>query len=292
MQWQHTLTWFCPISQHREQLFYSKDDLASHIQSEHAGSFTRSQLDVLTQKNACPASSLFEILAGQSTATFETPSDRPLCLFSALDEIAALERKSLNAPLESLALPKTEISRENIIKNHIALHLEEFALLSLLEKEYSDEDDASIGLQQSENYGTGRDKEDLPSLMFSSSSDEESDDEFTTDQNVDLLSHEHDNYRYLDPDEANAIDQTWRLVTEHRQLYSDQPALIDISQDPTLQTFLQRARLKQSRAAIPMIVIYDENGIQTYEDTGEDISKMPESSSVFVDDDNIFEVTI
>lgn len=285
MQWQHTLTWFCPISQHREQLFYSKDDLASHIQSEHAGSFTRSQLDVLTQKNARPASDLFEILAGQSTATFETPSDCPLCLFSALDEIAALERKSLNAPLDnsSLTLPETEISREKIIRHHIALHLEKFALLSLPEKEYSEKDDASIGLEQSENYGTGRDKEDLPSLMFSSSSDEESDDEFTTDQNVDLLSHEHDNYRYLDPDETNAIDQTWRHVTEHRRLYSEQPAVLDISQDPTLQTFLQRARLKRSRAAIPMIVIYDENGIQTYEDTGEDITKTPESSSVVID---------
>lgn len=293
MQWQHTLTWFCPISQHRELLFYSKNDLANHIRSEHAGTFSRSQLDVLTQKNARPALDLFEILAGQSMATFEYPSDCPLCLFSASDAIAALERKLQTPAIDSssLTVPETDNSREKIIRNHIALHLEEFALLSLPEKEYSEDVDSSIDLEQSENDGTGRDEEDMPSLMFTSSS-ENSDDGFATDQNVDLLlSYATDDYRFLDPDEANAIDRIWMHVISYRQSISDQPEFVDIAQDPVLQNFLQRARIEQNRAAIPMIVIFDENGIQTYEDTGEDITKMPESSSGVAGDDSVVEIT-
>lgn len=289
MQWQHTLTWFCPISQHREACFYSKDDLASHLRSEHAGTFSQSQLDVFTQKNARPASDLFEILAGQSRANFGTPSDCPLCLFSASDVISAPEKKPRDQSIDSssLAVPETDNSREKIIRNHIALHLEEFALLSLPEKEYSEDADPSLGLEQSESNGTGRDEEDMPSLMFSSSSEEESDDELATDQNVKIVLSDETDYRFLDPDEANAIDQIWMHVISYRQSISDQPEPLDISQDPTLQTFLQRARMSQSRATIPMIVIIDENGIQTYEDTGEDITKMPESSSGAADEINI-----
>jgi len=129
------------------------------MRSEHENAFTESQLVLITQKIARPASDVFEILAGQSITTGEIPSDCPLCVFSAADAIALgnTTRQDTSLDHSLLGAPETVLRRKNVIRDHIATHLETIALLSLPPRDDDDGRESSLSLTQNRRPDTDRD---------------------------------------------------------------------------------------------------------------------------------------
>ena len=138
MKWQHTIVWSCQACSHKSAVFDSKTELEQHMNKEHHNTFTKSQLPMLIQKSAHPASDLFSILTARrnhDAASSGLRYECPLCDF--LVEKAG-DQNHLDSTLHGAELPINQASK--IIQNHIAAHLESIALLSLPEQDVPDED--------------------------------------------------------------------------------------------------------------------------------------------------------
>ena len=101
MQLEHTIQWRCNAPGHPPQSFGKERDLDDHIRSSHAGTFTESQLPLLKRRSAQPAP--------------ETFVSCPLCGYPPAE---SPNRQNSGKYLEDLP-------------NHIAVHLQSIAVMSL-----------------------------------------------------------------------------------------------------------------------------------------------------------------
>jgi len=109
MQGEHNIGWYCNSSECHDQMFDCQVDFEEHMKSLHAETFNPSQLPIISESSRRPATELFE--------------QCPLC-----DHVPTVQE---------LNVWKREGTRNNtgenlkILPKHIAVHLEELALLSL-----------------------------------------------------------------------------------------------------------------------------------------------------------------
>ncbi|MCJ1471355.1 hypothetical protein MMC07_010003, partial [Pseudocyphellaria aurata] len=148
IQWQHTLFFSCQSVGHESELFNSRTGLEQHMEREHSGEFTETQLPFIVNKSAKPSRDTFVAFANarQSIGASEDPKNLcPLCPFSPKDD---------HIPSPSINLVSSNTRPEDrefkITLDHITNHMESIALLSLpldehLEHGVSDELKHRIG---------------------------------------------------------------------------------------------------------------------------------------------------
>ncbi|KAB8360777.1 hypothetical protein FH972_024511 [Carpinus fangiana] len=128
MQWEHNIAWFCPSCRDHKAVAYSESDFEKHMRETHYGTFTDSQLAMLSQKCAQPRTELFVTPSDDHPHTYGTSDlliECPLCGFTAK-----------NAPQDGPAAARDETlddkkAEAKLMQDHIARHLEDLALLSL-----------------------------------------------------------------------------------------------------------------------------------------------------------------
>lgn len=105
MSQEHFIVWSCRAVEHAGLTFETAADLEQHFRSQHAGAFVEDQLGSLVDQGAQPVANPFPVC--------------PLCH----DDLDPADRSSTIS-----SSPDTYTHK---IRQHIALHLEEIALLSL-----------------------------------------------------------------------------------------------------------------------------------------------------------------
>lgn len=252
MKWQHTIVWSCPAFDHKSTLFDSKDEFEQHMNQEHFATFTESQLPLLVQKSAHPASDTFSVLTARNNpAAAQSRYECPLCDF--------FVEKPDDQNNSDSALLGAEIPTNNpakVIQHHIAAHLESIALLSLPEQDNLD-DDFSIARDSEGTKKNSTRQDDRDDLLlepvpegFSPIMDPDYDD---------ILAE-------LAPETlAGIIEETWAII--FTSLGLRRANQLEPAQDVTLRGFVERARYIQmistwKNAAVPILIIFDPEGIQ------------------------------
>lgn len=140
----HSFEWYCDAAAHVAEVFKTKQDFQDHMKTIHAGTFTESQLPVITEMGARQGSRPFTIC--------------PLC--NCLPEDIEAEQKKIGSDALEL-LPK-----------HIAGHLKSLAFISLPWREDIDDEEgddvskqiADFSHDASEGKKT-REEEDAQSII-------------------------------------------------------------------------------------------------------------------------------
>lgn len=222
MQWQHTLIWSCQAPGHESKPFNSKIEFERHMRLEHPHAFTESQLPMLVQKSAQPASDTFTALARQSDNSF---SDMfrvcPLCPFS----LEGGDLSSQNRSSEFLDIKSTD-AMSKVIRDHLAAHLESIALLSLPERDHLDDADSNERQSQDTRDTVDWTDQELPPPYFDEG------------ESPSLLSS-------LEPfpPAKQLREEDWDFVLEDPRV-NRTPFTVQ-GQDPTLREFVRRARYLQ-----------------------------------------------
>ncbi|KAH6995387.1 hypothetical protein EDB80DRAFT_524246, partial [Ilyonectria destructans] len=158
MQWLHTVLWSCQAPGHEEHIYGSETELKQHIQQDHPGSFTESQLPHLVNQGALPAADTFALLAlsfnmgkagGQSTVLCPICWDFP-------PRSAETGHSSTDSPPD--------------IQDHILGHLESIALLSLPQRDHVDGAESNVQQSSENSIEAIRDLADLPPAIFDDNS--------------------------------------------------------------------------------------------------------------------------
>ena len=250
MKWQHTIVWFCPASQHKSQLFYSKIELEQHMRREHLNNFNESQLPILVQKCAQPMSDPFATLTHQNNETSSANMRScPLCPFS-IDNVDTQPQTDLsllgaNDPTDGI---------DKTIRNHVAAHLESIALLSL-PKQNDLENAASNELQSesAKNSSRQEDKDLLPAIF--------GDDDLLPENNV--LGFEN-TFPFEQPPDSEVEDWDYVYSQSRRQT-----GFLEPYQDLVLKGFVEEARyremVKTRLSSIPTIRVHDDQGVEVAE---------------------------
>lgn len=163
IKWQHTLVLSCQSVGHGSELFNSRTDLEQHMEREHSGEFSETQLPFLVDKSAKPSTDTFTAFARARQAigaSKDTTNLCPLCPFSA---------DKLDIPSQSIpSVPSDPSLEDGAFKNlmdHITSHMESIALLSLpadnrLDSGVSDE------LRSDTGEDNEKDDQNLPPAVF------------------------------------------------------------------------------------------------------------------------------
>lgn len=257
MKWQHTIVWFCPASQHKSQLFYSKIGLEQHMRREHLNDFNETQLPILVQKCAQPLSDPFAALTRQNNeAASASMRSCPLCPFS-IDNVNTQPQTDpslLGADDPTEGIDKT-------IRNHVAAHLESIALLSLPEQ--NDLENAASNELQSEsakNSSRQEDKDLLPAIF-----DEDDLLPGIFDED-DLLLEDFEQRLSFQQTPDSEIEDWDYVYTQSRH----QTSFLEPYQDPVLKGFVEEARyremIKTRLSSIPTIRVHDDQGTEVAEE--------------------------
>lgn len=222
VQWQHTLVFSCHSEGHESELFSSRTEFEQHMEQEHSGEFSETQLPFLVQKSAEPSPDTFAAFARarQSIgASKDTTNLCPLCPFSV---------NTVNIPSQSNPLVPSDLNIEDRafqnILNHITNHMESIALLSLpvdnnLDNGVSDE----LRSQNGEDFE--RDDQNLPSPTFL-------DDPSRQINPFEDLSGE------VLPIDGDSIEEGWNYVLESPDV--QKMAQVKSEHDEILQPFVAR----------------------------------------------------
>ncbi|KAI9788770.1 MAG: hypothetical protein M1816_006551 [Peltula sp. TS41687] len=244
MQWQHTLIWSCQALGHESKTFNSKMEFERHMRLEHPRAFTESQLPMLVQKSAQPASDTFTALACQGDHTFsEMLRACPLCPFS----LEGADLSSQSRPSEFLDVKGMD-AKSKVIRDHLAAHLESIALLSLPERDHLDDADSNERQSQESRDTVDRKDQGLPSAYFDEG------------ESSPLLS----SFEPLPP--AKPLrEEDWAFVLNDPRV-NRTPSPVQ-GQDPTLREFVRRARYLQMISSwhsskIPIIIVHDPEGLE------------------------------
>jgi hypothetical protein len=107
MRGEHTLRWYCGVSSCQNRAFDELSLFENHMERCHPGTYSLSQLPMLTQSMRRPATEVFEYC--------------PLCNYvPESQQTSASDQKK-----------HIDIEKANNLHKHIATHLEGFALISL-----------------------------------------------------------------------------------------------------------------------------------------------------------------
>ncbi|KAL9122796.1 MAG: hypothetical protein Q9187_000658 [Circinaria calcarea] len=246
------MVWSCQASRHKSELFDSKERFELHMRQEHSDNFAESQLEMLIQKSAHPASGLFSALARQSIDNkSETWQQCPLCPFSL--ETADARSKQEPSLLGADLLPDED---DRIIRNHIAAHLESIALLSLPEQNNLDNAASNELQSQSARNSSRENDEDLPAAVF--------DDPVILNEDYEANP---ESEQYQDSVRAQAqppVTMEWENWEYTFSQFRNYP---EPEQDPTLRGFIERARqiqimLMRQNSKIPVLVVTDPDGLE------------------------------
>lgn len=261
MQWQHTIVWSCQFPSHESSIFKSKSEFERHMRREHVGAFTESQLPILAQKSALPASHTLGVPAstrqGNSNISdlFEAC---PLCPFSWDGS-----DKATGSPAGQLEAEEVTDSFAKSIRDHLASHLELIALLSLPERD--DLDDADSDKRQSdvednrEVYDLELEDHDLLEDSF---------DELNVPSAVGILEEGYIADEYV-------VEKGWTYVLDDPRV---RPARFpEQGQDPTLKEFVRRARYIQTISTwkdsrVPTILVHNPEGLEIWTSTRGDLN--------------------
>lgn len=255
MKWQHTMVWSCQASRHKSELFDSKERFELHMRQEHKDDFAESQLEMLIQKSAHPASDLFSILARQSIDNIsENWQQCPLCPFSS--ENANARSNQEPSLLGADLLPD---EGDKIIRNHIAAHLESIALLSLPEQNDLDNAASNELQSQSAKNSSREDDENLPAAVF--------DDPviLIEDHEANLESEQYqDSLRAQGQPPVTVEWEDWEYIFSQFLKRDSYP---EPEEDPTLRGFFERARqiqimLMRQNSKIPVLVVSNPDGLE------------------------------
>ncbi|KAH8802415.1 hypothetical protein F5884DRAFT_886872 [Xylogone sp. PMI_703] len=258
MQWQHALVWSCQATGHESAVYYTEEEFKVHLLSDHKNAFDESQLPVLIEKGAKPGPDIFSKLALMGNdATLENHGVCILCPFN-IDEPAESHQSDF------LTVEPTVNVRSKKIRDHIATHLEEIALLSLPERD--DLDDATTNERESDGTKPSiQEDQDLPSLEL-------------IDESPNWSSSEDDDENQI-PDKLTpgGLEDEWAFITADERV--NQTLFPQQSQDPTLREFVKRARQleilrKRATRNVPTIIVYDPDGLEiNFNDPNEDETK-------------------
>lgn len=143
MMWQHTTLYSCQFAGHEEYFFNTQESFEAHLELEHSQSFSSDQIDSILQKALKPAPDVFAALAAPLQQDTTTDSDEPcvsklrfcpMCDFTLEDlDLSPTVRSNLG-----VARLPSHVYKE--VRNHIATHLENIALLALPERDDLGED--------------------------------------------------------------------------------------------------------------------------------------------------------
>lgn len=257
MKWQHTIAWSCQACSHKSAVFDSKTKFEQHLLEKHHNTFTESQLPMIVQKSAHPASDTFSILTARNNDTaFGSRYECPLCEFFV--EKAGAQKRS-DSTLLGAELPTNEASK--IIQNHIAAHLESLALLSLPEQDVLDEDFSMARESEVSKNSTRQDNNTFEAFSLQAELEEQQPD------SAYLVVED------LSPDEAipasdpETTEDTWACVFDSLGSRKKSDEDFEPAQDVNLRGFVERARYIQmikswKFAEIPVLIIHDPDGIE------------------------------
>ncbi|EXL67266.1 hypothetical protein FOPG_16605 [Fusarium oxysporum f. sp. conglutinans race 2 54008] len=228
MQWQHTVVWNCQAPGHEQNIYGSERELKEHIQQDHPGSFTGSQLPHLVKQGALPAADTFAFLALSFNST-ET-AGQPAVLCPICHDFPPSSAETGQSSTEGLP----------DIQNHIMGHLESIALLSLPEKDHLDSAESNVKQSSDNSIAVMRDEVDPPPAVL--------DDE---PLGTDAVS------QIPDSDDSFDIDVFIPAALDHEVSWTHilrdgtQPRLPEPGQDPFLLKWQERikASLIQSEGA-------------------------------------------
>lgn len=229
VQWQHTLVFPCQSEGHESELFSSRTELDQHMEQEHSGEFSETQLPFLVHKSAKPSPDTFAAFARarQSIgASKDTTNLCPLCPFSA---------DTVDIPSQLNPLVPRDLNREGrafqSVLNHIANHMESIALLSLpvdsnLDSGVSDE------LRPQNEQDFERDDQNLPSTIF-------------IDEPSRRINPLEDLSGEALPIDGHLIEEGWNYVLES----PDVPKMVQVKleHDKILQPFVARHRSESKK---------------------------------------------
>ncbi|KAF7955168.1 uncharacterized protein EAE97_000427 [Botrytis byssoidea] len=220
MQWQHAVVWCCQVPGHESPVYRSEEEFKHHLCEEHKNAFNETQLSMIVKKASQPVSDLFgssALAANGNDKESHTAGACPLCPFSV--DVPKHDALPENLEVEKASLP---VSKE--LCDHIAVHMEAIALLSLPERD--DLDDANTNERQSEKtyHSLDQNTVDLPPIAS-----------INIESDVDEISPDHAHHS-IRPTSSEFISRgDWNYILEDKQVKSRQGP--EPAREPTLQNF-------------------------------------------------------
>lgn len=263
MKWQHTIVWSCQAAGHKSIIFDSQVQFEQHMKEEHHDTFTESQLPMLVQKSAHPATDTFSVLTARNNdAASGSHYECPLCSFFVEK---ANDQNNPDSALLGAEFPINEAAKN--IQNHIAAHLESIALLSLPEQDAVD-DDFSIA-RESETTKKNSTRQDNDQDSLSSKWSQEEQQQQQQQQHSPIL--DPDEHHEISPSEIvpESFPETTEKLWAHifNTLGLRQTDHFELTQDATLRGFVERARNIQmisswKNSQVPVLIVFDPDGIE------------------------------
>lgn len=131
MEWQHTLAWPCQAPRHTHLRFDASGECEAHMQWKHSQDFLAAPLALLVETNAHPAADPLEALVRSKGVDTQERCVCPICDF-------AVEGGRIPDHLGLVPDASVGIEGMKQMRDHIAVHLESIALLSLPERDEID----------------------------------------------------------------------------------------------------------------------------------------------------------